>query len=215
MASTSTKNKRRKDNRSSIQPPTESGRLSRSSSKTKPKHDGNKFITLGLLIILATLVFGNSNTLLSIFYPPQPVVLAKSEVTDTATTPTVINFQQQQVEIPITAGTFENEEWTKSDNSALYFNQSGKLGQNGNVVIYGHNTKPVFEILNKVKVNNTLVLKDSEGKEFIYKVSQTKTVSPIDVHILEQDNKREKLTLFTCIGLFDSMRLVVTAERVS
>lgn len=117
-------------------------------------------------------------------------------------------------EIPIKTGHFDKGEWELSKNEALYLESSGLPGKKGNIVIYGHNSKQVFSTLFDQKVGGIISLKSDKGEVFFYRVEQIQNVFPTDVSILSQQTEDQKLTLFTCTGLFDSMRLVITAKRV-
>lgn len=86
----------------------------------------------------------------------------------------------------------------------------------GNTVLIGHrftytNPRGVFYFLNKVQIGNEIGL-TWQGKNYLYKVVNTKTVQPSNTSILNQ-TKKPTLTLYTCTPLWwPKERLVVTAE---
>lgn len=189
-----------------------------STSKKRKKNNkshsglGDYLVTLGLLITLVTLILGNYTTFLNIFHPPQQIKLNKSNPTDLR--PTTITFPNKQISVPIGVGTFEDNSWYTSDSKALYLDKSGTLGVKGNLVLYGHNTPEVFSVLHRLEVKDIVKLTTKDNKQFSYQITSIKTVSPTDVYILDQDIEGERLTLFTCTSLFDSMRLVAVGKRV-
>jgi len=86
----------------------------------------------------------------------------------------------------------------------------------GNTILIGHRftyTTPrgVFYLLDKVKIGDEIGLVWND-KKYIYKVNETKVVSPTQTNILAPTTK-PTLTLYTCTPLWwPKQRLVVTAS---
>ncbi|MBI2414259.1 class F sortase [candidate division WWE3 bacterium] len=112
--------------------------------------------------------------------------------------------------------------------TAGWYTQSSKTGEAGNLIIDGHydtntGTPAAFWGLKNLKVNDTVTLKDSMDKDFVYKV---RSVFYVDIQdpdrtlIFEETHKKE-LTLITCGGVWDTAkhtydkRLIVKADLVS
>ncbi len=92
--------------------------------------------------------------------------------------------------------------------------------ESGNVVLSGHRWLPgsnpantVFRHLDKLSVGDAVSI-FYEGKEYVYKVRESKTVSNDAVEILD-DTDSPQLTLYTCTPLFTALRrLVYVADLV-
>lgn len=92
---------------------------------------------------------------------------------------------------------------------------NGSIPGNGNTVLVAHrftytNPRGAFYNLDKVKVGDTLAL-IWNNHTLQYVVRETKVVGPRDTHI-EDQTRREQLTLYTCTPLtLPKNRLVVIA----
>lgn len=90
-------------------------------------------------------------------------------------------------------------------------------GQNGNMVLSGHISSPnegaVFHHLPDLKVGEGVIV-GTEERQYLYRVVDTKTVTPDEVSVLDQ-TPDPMVTLITCVpdGIY-SHRLVVTARLV-
>lgn len=95
--------------------------------------------------------------------------------------------------------------------------QSSSPDKYSNTVLVGHRftyTEPkgIFYNLDKLAVNDTLAL-FWNGKEYAYKVTDVKVVSPTETEV-EAPSKDSRLTIYTCTPLWSAKnRLVITAER--
>ena len=90
-------------------------------------------------------------------------------------------------------------------------------GQNGNMVLSGHISSPnegaVFHHLPDLKVGEGVIV-GTEERQYLYRVVDTRTVTPDEVSVLDQ-TPDPTVTLITCVpdGIY-SHRLVVTARLV-
>jgi LPXTG-site transpeptidase (sortase) family protein len=90
-------------------------------------------------------------------------------------------------------------------------------GQNGNMVLSGHISSPaegaVFHSLPELKVGEGVIVA-TEERQYLYRVTEVKTVLPDQVSVLDQ-TPDPTATLITCVpdGIY-SHRLVVTARLV-
>lgn len=92
---------------------------------------------------------------------------------------------------------------------------SGNPKAGGNFVVVGHRFtyagSAVFYHLDKLKQNDDIVVY-WEGKKYVYKVTETKIVTPNQTEI-EKNTDKNILTLYTCTPLWTAEnRLVVIAE---
>lgn len=124
-----------------------------------------------------------------------------------------IEFKDSSQKLEVKKGTFQFNSWKIDENYPVYLDLSGVPGQPGNIVIYGHNKKEVFGNLHKLKKDEQIILYSSTGDRYVYKIDSIKQVFPNQVEVLQQ-GKDQRITLFTCTGILDSMRLVVTGNRV-
>jgi len=93
-------------------------------------------------------------------------------------------------------------------------------GEIGNVVIVGHSSdypwstgsyKTIFALLDKLIIGDEIVLPYGQNR-FIYKVTQTRTVKPTDLTVLQR-TAEPTLTLITCYPVGTTLnRLVITAK---
>ncbi len=92
--------------------------------------------------------------------------------------------------------------------------------ESGNIVLSGHRWLPgsnpantVFRHLDKLSVGDDITIM-YEGKEYLYRVRESKTVSDDAVEILDQTDKPQ-LTLYTCTPIFTALkRLVYVADLI-
>ena len=91
-----------------------------------------------------------------------------------------------------------------------------EINQIGNFCITGHNyiNSKMFWKLNKVKINDEIILTDTYDKSLRYKVYEKKEIEPKQIEVLNQDTKEEKeVTLITCT-FGASKRLIVKASEI-
>jgi LPXTG-site transpeptidase (sortase) family protein len=167
---------------------------------------GRILISSGIFTILVTIFL----TQMAYISPnKQTVVLNKSTVT--TNTPSTIRFNNTTFKLE--KGTFQYGLWPLSDSNPVYLETSGNPDQPGNIIIYGHNTPKIFGSLSLLEEGSEVTLTTNHNTSLIYKIDTVKKVFPQNVEILQQGSE-ERLTLFTCTGLFDSMRLVVSGKRI-
>lgn len=86
-----------------------------------------------------------------------------------------------------------------------HYKNTAKPGEGGNIFIFGHSSyyawdpgkyKTIFRPLDKIKTNDEIDIWYS-GKEYKYKVAETKIVEPTDVSVLKPTST-EQVTLMTC-----------------
>jgi LPXTG-site transpeptidase (sortase) family protein len=112
--------------------------------------------------------------------------------------------------VPVVEAGRENGVWTVSTTSANHVIQSALPGENGNIIIYGHNANKIFGYLMDIKTGAIVNIRESDGSLHTYTVTDTKYVFPSQTQLLSPTT-HEVLTLYTCTGLLDSLRFVVRA----
>ncbi len=103
--------------------------------------------------------------------------------------------------------------WMIAKQHASYLVSSARPGENNNIVIYGHNTQKMFGRLVDVKLGDTIRVESDESVA-TYRVTRKLNVSPEFVTAI-QPTTTETLSIYTCIGVLDSRRLVLQAEPVN
>jgi len=99
---------------------------------------------------------------------------------------------------------------------------SAKLGEEGNILIFGHSsqlpvvTNQMYKAFNRVsdlEAGDTITL-EGGGKEYVYQVVSVKSVD-VDEGVIDLAKQGNRLTLVTCDTLSGkSARFVVEAERI-
>jgi len=102
--------------------------------------------------------------------------------------------------------------WEVFSDKAGWGEGSGLAGREGNQVIFAHAREGLFLPLRSIKPGAKIyVLTDSSW--FNYEVAEIKEVTPSQIEVITP-TPDETLTLYTCSGFGDSMRLIVIAKRV-
>lgn len=125
--------------------------------------------------------------------------------------PAQIIIEKAGIDLPVFPGEIIKGKWTVVANGANHWRESAKLGEVGNVVIYGHNWKNLFGPIRTLKVGDEIQVKGENDQIYKYTITQTVSVKPTQVEIVAP-TKEPQLTLYTCIGFLDSERFVVVAK---
>lgn len=118
-----------------------------------------------------------------------------------------------KIDLPVAEGKIVDGVWQTTRDGVSHLDISANPGENGNIVIYGHNLRVIFGSLPYVSVGATVKVITEDGVEYFYKVYSKKTVKADDVSITFA-TPSEVLTLYTCDGLLDSTRFVLQAEPI-
>lgn len=113
--------------------------------------------------------------------------------------------------LEIEDGTYDGKRWVVSQEGVSYYTESSLPKQGGNTVLYGHNKARILGGLVAMKKGDKIDLTLDNGEVLSYEVSETKTIKPNQVDILNQ-TKEAQLTIYTCTGFLDSARFVVIAK---
>ena len=125
--------------------------------------------------------------------------------------PTRIQIPDLQIDLPVIPAQIVNGHWQTTSSGVSYLTTSARPGQPGNSIFYGHNWPRLLGGLKKIKPGSVIIINTSADHfPVLFRVIDVKTVSPTDVSILASTT-RSQLTLYTCTGFSDSLRLVVIA----
>ena len=116
-----------------------------------------------------------------------------------------------RISLPVVEAGRENGVWAISQTSANHVRQSALPNEKGNIIIYGHNLNKIFGYLMDTKAGDIIRIRMTDGTLHKYKVESTQYVSPSQTALLAPTHE-EILTVYTCAGLFDSLRFVVRAK---
>ena len=100
-----------------------------------------------------------------------------------------------------------------------HYNGSYFPGEEGTIVMAGHNNPGYFHDLDKVKIGDTITIKTTYGN-FNYEVIESKVVKETDLEAFDVNHDEEKLLLYTCWPINQNVvgrktkRLVVYAKKV-
>jgi len=114
------------------------------------------------------------------------------------------------ISLPVVEAGKVDDTWAISQTSANHVRESVVPGTRGNIIIYGHNAGNLFGPLDKVKIGDPIVIRTTDGASHRYLVASVTWVTPGHTELLTPTNT-ETLTLYTCGGLLDSLRIVVRA----
>lgn len=123
--------------------------------------------------------------------------------------PTALSIPSINLDLPVYTSELVDNKWEVSTGGVSYLSGSALPGDTGNTIMYGHNFPWILGKLSKVSVGDAIYIYSGDYM-LRYTIKYIQSVDPSQTSILDQsDDKR--LTLYTCAGLFDSKRLVVTA----
>ena len=132
---------------------------------------------------------------------------------ETRNNPTRINIPKIERNLEISDGFVSDNRWTVAKTGVSYLTTSGVLGKEGNVVLYGHNTKDVLGGLWKVQNGDIVEVTADSGRVYRYEIFERKEVKPNAVEILDNVGD-SRLTIYTCSGFLDTARFVVVGKLV-
>jgi LPXTG-site transpeptidase (sortase) family protein len=125
-----------------------------------------------------------------------------------------IHISVGNINLPIVEAGRINGAWTISETSANHVYGSANPGSKGNVIIYAHNSEKLFGKLTDVKAGVRIAIRTTDSILHQYTVTSTEWVTTGHTELLAPTDT-EILTLYTCAGLLDSLRVVVRAVPVN
>lgn len=162
-----------------------------------------------MVLIGAGFYFSYQKTILSFDQIPWPAEIVAEE--KVLAQPVAIEVESQGIKLPVEEGKIVDGIWEISPTSASHLDISAHPGQEGNIVIYGHNKKAIFGPLLRIKVGEVIKVRTSDGQVHQYLVESTQTVKPSQIEVV-QPTDYEILTVYTCTGILDSERFVIKAR---
>jgi LPXTG-site transpeptidase (sortase) family protein len=161
----------------------------------------------GILIIVGILMLVYFRTILSFSGYPNSY---KNNLVRPGS-PVNLTIPAIDLTVSIKGASIINGIWQTDSVKALHLSASANPGENGNIVIYGHNTGNIFGRLNETKFGNSVIITSDTGSKYVYIIDTIKTVSPNFVSIIGP-SPVELLTIYTCSGFMDTQRFVIQAH---
>lgn len=179
----------------------------------KKEKQGFLFLASGIVLLLIYSCWRFHQIRILSFWGKENIV-SEVSVERKGTLPVYIRSYPVGIDIGVKEASIEKGVWQVFPSSVSHLNSSGRIGEGKNIVIYGHNKDDVFGPIRYLKEGSEIELKDEKGEKYIYKVVKTDTVKADNLEYVTLKNE-EVLTLYTCIGFFDSERFIVVAKRVN
>lgn len=211
--------------------------INRVGTRSKAKHGGHlKSLLFGLssgAIVVVILLFSFFNERFIVpFISPSKNVSNTSIIIDPNTTavgpePKII-IPKINVEIPIIFDEPSIEEKAVQaalERGVVHYATTSNPGETGNGAIFGHSSNNIlnkgkykfaFVLLKRLEAGDTFFVQ-KDGKRYVYRVFDKKTVKPNEVNILgDTGGKGSTFSLITCDPPGTTLnRLVVTGEQIS
>lgn len=164
---------------------------------------------LGLLLVLFSLSwYVYQGQVLS--FNTQPIPAQIQSVTRQPIAIRII-FPKFDINQPVIESEIRNGVWEVNKEGASHLVGSANPGEKGNIIIYGHNLLSLFGKTLGTRVGQEIKIITKDSKFHTYVVTKIQTVNPGDVYVLNP-TLDETITFYTCTGLLDTQRFVVTAK---
>lgn len=119
-----------------------------------------------------------------------------------------------RVDTEISPGVIQDGKWTVHDENATFLASSARPGENGNIILYGHNKREVLGNIRVLVPGEQIIVTTDDGVEHRYEVEATQQVKADNLEWLAP-TETEVLTIYTCAGFLDQERFLVRAGPVA
>lgn len=124
--------------------------------------------------------------------------------------PTRIVIPDLKIDLPVFPASVHGQVWDTTTKGASWLALSPIPGERGNSILYGHNWTNLLGNLIFAKPGQKIKIIYNDKSESSFLILSTAIVSPESVSVLNQ-TKDNRITVYTCTGLFDQKRFIVTA----
>lgn len=174
--------------------------------KLESKLQGNIFLLFGLLFIGIFIVWRyHSLRILSFSTSDVSVPVVSNGIK-----PIHIKSYPVGIDISVKDAQIIDGVWQIHPNDANYLVSSAGIGDNGNVIVYGHNKNDILGPLRWIKEGAIVEVLASDGLSYEYEVVSLKEVEPDNLEYIKPSDY-EVLTIYTCTGFLDTKRFIVQA----
>lgn len=144
---------------------------------------------------------------------PTPIAAMPTPLANIPLLPSVLSIPNLSLTLPIVPAELDGNHWDTTTAGVSYLVSTPLPGSPGNSVIYGHNYPNLLGSLKQIKPGDEIVV-NSQGALTRYVVTYTIIVPPSETSVYAPTTDT-RLTIYTCIGLFDQNRLVVVAHPLT
>lgn len=124
--------------------------------------------------------------------------------------PQKITIASADISVPIIPIKITKNSWVTTNKGVALLTSSPLPGQRGNSVLYGHNWSNILGNLYKTRIGDEVLVDYPDGTKIPFEVAFISVVTPDQSHIIGPSSDT-RITIYTCAGMFDEKRLVVTA----
>ena len=124
-----------------------------------------------------------------------------------------INFPELKNKLTVNEATITDGTWEVSESGVSHWSNSANPGENGNIVIYGHNKRSLFGPIRWLNNGAIIELINENGKIYQYEVTENLITDPKNIKYVLPKSK-ERLTLYTCTGFLSKDRYIVIAKPI-
>lgn len=137
-----------------------------------------------------------------------------SYLAQAVTKPNTLSIPELNIDsLPIIAGQISGSRWPVSPSGVIHLSTTPPPGAIGNSIIYGHNWPSLLGPLNQAQVGQLIKVTDQQGETTLFTISKITTVTPDQTQLLAPTTT-PVLTIYTCTGFLDTLRLVITATPI-
>jgi len=166
------------------------------------------FLVVGLVMVVFSLGWSfYRQRILSFDIVPTEVLDRGGEL------PVEVRISKVNINLPIEESGIMDGVWQISYDGASHLNTSAKLGEGGNVVLYGHNRNTLLGPIRWLNVGDIVEVVAMNGDIYKYRVGETVTTTPDDISYVLPKNE-EMLTIYTCTNFLDRDRFVIVAKPI-
>lgn len=178
-------------------------------------------VTVSLLWIagsfLSPMLFSPGNQSSIVAAQPVPATTTTVATSTPQETPVHIRVPSVGIDTTITNGYYNQltGQWTLSETSAFYATPTHPIStDNGNTLIYGHNSDKIFGKLRAVQPGAEAIITTDTGHTYVYTYTATQAVNPTDVTVLNY-NASPRVMLQTCSGIWNEHRQMYSFDLKS
>jgi len=128
--------------------------------------------------------------------------------------PVRIQIPSLHIDLPVIDGYYNknSKTWTLTKDKVQYATVTPQPNnQEGNTFLYGHNRVGVFNVLNKIKPGEEVIITTSNGHTFTYTFRAAYETNPNDASLFEYKGA-PILTIQTCSGVWYQNRQLFTFD---
>lgn len=141
------------------------------------------------------------------------VKLHEREIDNSDSHPLALVIDDLAIRLPIIPANKNGINWETTSEGVSYLASSPRPGDLGNSIMYGHNWGSILGGLYRARPGHKIEIIYSNGVSRQFEIQYVQETTPDDASVLAETTDR-RITLYTCSGIFDQKRLVVTATLV-